>query len=123
MIIKIIYIASGGAIGSVLRFLFSDFLKIYFPNLPIGTFFVNVLGSFLIGLFIGILNNKEISEVVIKYFFIIGLLGSFTTFSAFSLENLQLIEQSKFLISMIYIIFSVLFCIIAAYFGFNLLKF
>jgi len=123
LIIKIIYIASGGAIGSVLRFLFSDFLKIYFPNLPIGTFFVNVLGSFLIGLFIGILNNKEISEVVIKYFFIIGLLGSFTTFSAFSLENLQLIEQSKFLISMIYIIFSVLFCIIAAYFGFNLLKF
>ena len=95
MIIKILYIATGGALGSILRFFISYIFKIYFIYFPVGTLFVNIVGSFLAGLFISYLNNKEISEIIIRYFVIIGLLGSFTTFSAFSIETLELFKQDK----------------------------
>ena len=123
MIIKILYIAIGGALGSILRFLVSHFCKVYFPYFPVGTLLVNILGSFFIGLFVSYLNNKEISEIIIRYFLIIGLLGSFTTFSAFSIETLNLYKQEGLSLSTFYIILSVIFSISAAYIGFNLIKY
>ena len=122
MIIKILYIAIGGSIGSILRFLFSNFCKIYFPFFPIGTLAVNVLGSFFIGLFVSYLNNKEVSEIIVRYFFIIGLLGSFTTFSAFSIETLELFKQDKIVLSLFYISLSIILSISAAYIGFNIIN-
>jgi len=123
LIIKILYIAIGGALGSILRFLVSHFCKVYFPYFPVGTLLVNILGSFFIGLFVSYLNNKEISEIIIRYFLIIGLLGSFTTFSAFSIETLNLYKQEGLSLSTFYIILSVIFSISAAYIGFNLIKY
>ena len=123
MIIKILYIAIGGSIGSILRFLFSSFCKIYFPFFPIGTLAVNVLGSFFIGLFVSYLNNKEVSEIIVRYFFIIGLLGSFTTFSAFSIETLELYKQDGLSLSLLYVILSIIFSIFSAYIGFTLIKY
>ena len=122
MIIKILYIATGGALGSVLRFFISYIFKIYFVYFPVGTLFVNITGSFLAGLFISYLNNKEISEIIIKYFFIIGFLGSFTTFSAFSIENIELIKQNEIALSLFYIIVSIILSIFAAFVGFALIK-
>ena len=122
MIIKILYIATGGALGSVLRFFISYIFKIYFVYFPVGTLFVNITGSFLAGLFISYLNNKEISEIIIKYFFIIGFLGSFTTFSAFSIENIELIKQNEIALSLFYIIVSIILSISAAFAGFTLIK-
>ena len=122
MIIKIIYIAIGGSLGSILRFLFSNFCKLYFPFFPIGTLLINVLGSFFIGLLISFLNNKEVSEIFIRYFLIIGLLGSFTTFSAFSFETIQLIYDKKVFLSLVYIFLSIFLCIVGAFFGFNINK-
>ena len=101
----------------------NNFCKIYFPYFPVGTLLVNILGSFFIGLFVSYLNNKEISEIIIRYFFIIGLLGSFTTFSAFSIETLNLYKQEGLSLSAFYIILSVIFSISAAYIGFNLIKY
>ena len=123
MIIKIIYIATGGALGSIMRYFVSNFSKIYFPYFPIGTLLVNIIGSFFIGLFVSYLNNKEISEIIIKYFLIIGLLGSFTTFSAFSIETLELFKQDKISLSLLYILFSILLSILAAYIGLTLIKY
>lgn len=123
MLIKIIYIAFGGAIGSSLRFLITSLCKVYFPYFPLGTLFVNILGSFLIGLFANYLNSKEISEIIIKYFIIIGLLGSFTTFSAFSFETIELIKDSKIFLSLVYVILSIFLCIYAAFIGFSTPKF
>jgi len=123
LIIKILYIAIGGSIGSILRFLFSNFCKIYFPFFPIGTLAVNVLGSFFIGLFVSYLNNKEVSEIIVRYFFIIGLLGSFTTFSAFSIETLELYKQDGLSLSLLYVILSIIFSIFSAYIGFTLFKY
>ena len=123
MIIKILYIAIGGSLGSILRFSVSHFCKIYFPYFPVGTLLVNILGSFFIGLFVSYLNNKEISEIIIRYFFMIGLLGSFTTFSAFSIETLELFKQDKVFLSSLYVLFSIILSIFAAYIGFTLVKF
>ena len=83
--INLIYVAGGGAIGAVLRYLTSNFYKFYFHNFPIGTLFINFFGSFMIGILANSLENKGTSTIFIKYFLIIGILGSFTTFSTFSL--------------------------------------
>ena len=114
--------ALGGAIGASLRFFTSNLFKYIYPNLPLGTFVVNVLGSFLIGLLMNFLENKIISENFIRYFLIIGVLGSYTTFSAFSYEIVDLFNNKKFIISFFYILFSVGSCLLAALIGYNFNK-
>ena len=123
MIYKIIYIALGGAIGSVSRFFISFILNNFFAFFPIGTLFINVSGSFVIGLLATYLSYKGTSEVVIKYFIIIGILGSFTTFSTFAIEFLELFKEGKLYSSIIYIFLSVLLSILAAYVGLTYFKF
>ena len=100
--IKLIYVAGGGAVGTVLRYLTSNFYRLYFSNFPLGTLFINFIGSFLVGILASNLENNGTSYFFIKYFLIIGILGSFTTFSAFSFETIQLINDKKFFLSLIY---------------------
>ena len=120
--ISIFWVATGGAIGASLRFISSSFFNLFYPNLPIGTLFVNVLGSFIIGLLINALEMRSSSEIFIKYFLIIGVLGSYTTFSAFSYEVIELYNNKKLLLSIIYILASVFSCIVAAYAGYSINK-
>ena len=120
MIVNFIYIATGVALGAILRFLISNNIKYNFYNIPIGTIIVNILGSFFIGLIVGYLETKQASEIFLKYFLIIGLLGSFTTFSAFSIEVIELFKNEKIFLSLIYIAASVFLSIMAAYFGYSL---
>ena len=122
MINNILYIAAGGAFGSVIRYIITYFFKIFYPNFPIGTLLINVLGSFLIGLLVSYMQNSNISENIFKYFLIIGLLGSFTTFSAFSIETLELFRQEKIILSFIYVISSITLTLCAAYVGFIILR-
>ena len=65
------------------------------------------------------LEKNNISDNFIKYFFIIGLLGSYTTFSAFSFEIIELLNNKKILTSIFYVFFSVISCIFFAYLGYN----
>ena len=115
-------VAAGGALGTSLRYLTSIFFKYFFYYSFVGTLVVNVLGSFLIGLFIYLLQNKSLSQDLIRYFFIIGVLGSYTTFSAFSFETIDLLTNNKLLLSFIYIFSSLVLCLIAAYVGLNINK-
>ena len=120
--IKLIYVASGGAVGAVLRYLTSNFYKFYFPNFPIGTLFINFVGSFIIGILASKLESGGTSYIFIKYFLIIGILGSFTTFSTFSLETIQLVNDKKLFLSLVYVFLSISLCILGAFFGFNINK-
>ena len=117
-------VAVGGSIGASTRYIFYLISKnLLSPsNLFINTLIINIIGSFLIGYFIVLLENKTLSQDFIKYFFIIGVLGSFTTFSAFSLETIDLIANKKFLIAFFYIFLSLFLCLLFTFIGLNFNK-
>ena len=117
-------VALGGSIGASTRYLFYIISKniLSTSNLFINTLIVNIIGSFLIGYLIVLLENKSLSQDFIKYFFIIGVLGSFTTFSAFSLETIDLLVNKKILIAFFYIFSSLFLCLLFTFIGLNLNK-
>ena len=116
-------VAAGGATGAVLRYILTHFSKTLLTSGIYGTFSVNILGSFLIGYLITSDYFKNLSGDFVKFFLIIGLLGSFTTFSAFSYEVVNLINSKKIFISFLYIFISIFFCILFAYLGMIINKF
>ena len=120
---NIILVATGGATGAILRFILTNFSKTLFTSSIYGTFTVNILGCFLIGYLITSDFSKNINENFVKFFLIIGLLGSFTTFSAFSFEMVNLIYSRKIFIAFIYISISIFVCILFTYLGMLINKF
>ena len=117
-------VALGGSIGASTRYFFYLISKnlLSTSNLFINTLIVNIIGSFLIGYLIVLLDNKSLSQDFIKYFFIIGVLGSFTTFSAFSLETIDLIVNKKIIIAFFYIFSSLFLCLLFTFIGLNFNK-
>ena len=111
-------VAVGGAMGSVLRYWITSSIhtrfNIYFP---MGTLVVNVIGSLLIGLFFTILYQKLNGNELIKSLVMVGLLGGFTTFSAFSIETFNLIHSGFWFKALLNIILSVSLCIFSAFLG------
>ena len=107
-------VAFGGSIGASTRYLFYLISKnlLSTSNLFINTLIVNIIGSFLIGYLIVLIENKSLSQDFIKYFFIIGILGSFTTFSAFSLESFLMFEKGDYHSAIIFILMSVILSIL-----------
>jgi CrcB protein len=93
---QLLYIAMGGAIGSVLRFVaghYSSNIRLF--NVASGTLLVNLAGSFLIGFFFSVL-VKYANNDSLRLLLLTGILGGFTTFSAFSLENMHLVKAGDF---------------------------
>ena len=121
--LNIILVATGGATGAILRYFLTNLSKTVFISSVYGTLTVNIIGSFLIGYLITSDFSKNINENFVKFFLIIGLLGSFTTFSAFSLEVVDLIISKKILIALIYISISIFICILFSYLGMLINKF
>ena len=124
--IKVIFLISiGGALGSTFRYLINISLNNFtILNYHIGTLVVNLIGSFLIGLFASILKNYYvINEDIIKYFFMIGFIGSFTTFSGFSLETINMLNSGNYSVASIYITISIILNLFAVYIGLNILNY
>ena len=102
---QVLLVAAGGSIGSVLRYLAGSWAtSLTGPALfPWGTFFVNVLGSFIIGLVFGYSLRNPGFEINWRLLLATGVCGGFTTFSAFSNESFLLFRQHHFTVACLYI--------------------
>jgi CrcB protein len=111
-------IALGGALGSVLRFAAVSYLTpLLNHRFPLGTFIVNLSGSFLIGVAYVLLVEKTTLPAEWRLFFITGILGGYTTFSAFSLEILQLWQEGHVVNAFFYASSSVVLGLLMAFIG------
>lgn len=116
--IQILAIASGGAIGAVMRYGVSNGVyAVMGRDFPYGTLAVNVIGSLAMGLLYVVFIERMDTSVAWRAAILIGLLGSFTTFSTFSIETLNLLEAGALLRAAVNIIASVLLCLTAAWLG------
>ena len=118
-----IAIAIGGAFGAISRYWVSESMeKVNGTGFPLGTFSVNLLGSFLIGVLFVIFAEKLELAHEWRPLLVIGFLGAMTTFSAFSLDTLLLFQQGHYNTALFYIFSSVIACLIAAYAGIQLTR-
>lgn len=117
MLKNIIYIGIGGGIGSICRYLVSFALAKWINTaFPMGTFLINILGSLLIGLFLGFFDKNLLGDST-RLLLVTGFCGGFTTFSAFSTENLNLILSGNWFTAIVYSLLSVLFGVLSVWIG------
>lgn len=111
-------IAAGGALGAVLRYWASNGVYLLTGRgFPYGTLFVNVTGCLFIGFLSVWLLDRSLAGSALRGFLLIGVLGGFTTFSAFSMETLNLIESGQVARALANMVISVLVCVGAAGLG------
>ena len=114
------WVALGGALGSMARFwLAAAVASLTGPQFPWGTMLINVLGSFVIGLFGALTGSRGPVSVPpdIRIFVMVGVCGGFTTFSSFSLQTLELLQSGELLWAGAYILGSVVLCLLAVWIG------
>ena len=110
MLITTLQVALGGAIGAALRFLTGvGILRLIGPGFPVAVMGVNVFGSFMMGLFVVFATQRGVAQL--NPFVMAGLLGGFTTFSAFSLEAVNLFERGAMGQALAYVVMSVVLSI------------
>ena len=103
---KFLLVAAGGAAGSMLRYFISSLdIKYSKGVFPLSTFLVNVTGSLVIG-FLWAMFEKLNFTPNLRVFVFVGILGGYTTFSSFALENLNLIRDGEYRIAIVYILLS-----------------
>ena len=108
----------GGAVGAALRYGTTlGVTQLLGRSFPYGTLTVNVIGSFLIGILAIYFFQREMLETPLAKGLVVGVLGAFTTFSTFSLDNLQLLEQGHWLALVANILLNVILCLFAVYLG------
>jgi fluoride exporter len=123
MIKEILYVGAGSALGGIARFLVNrGFMTFFHHPFPLATFLVNISGSFLIGYIYSSSLKYEWLTSSVLLFLITGICGGFTTFSAFSYENVMLVRNGHFPLSILYIFASIILGIGAALAGFWLGK-
>jgi CrcB protein len=113
-------VATGGALGSVLRFWLSGAIANWRGGtFPWGTLVINVTGSFLIGLFATLTgpDGRWLAPAGFRTFFMLGICGGYTTFSSFSLQTLNLAENGDWLKAGANVAGSVFFCLLAVWLG------
>ena len=116
--IQILAIAGCGAVGAVARFLVSTGVyRLFGRDFPWGTLAVNVFGSFGMGLLFVLLLERSLIGPEARAAILVGFLGSFTTFSTFSLETLTLVEQGEMLRALLNVAASLLLCVGACWAG------
>ncbi len=123
MIKSLLLIATGGAAGSIMRFLVQKWFAETTPAVfPWGTFVVNLVGCFLIGLVFAASERMLIFGPRVRLLLITGFCGGFTTFSAFAFENLALLRMGEYGHALLYALLSVVLGVGAVFGGIVLVK-
>ena len=115
---KMLLVAAGGAVGSIARYQIGAWVlaRTEAWAFPLGTFIVNVLGCLIAGVLIGVAEYRDFLTLELRLLLFTGFLGGFTTFSAFGVETVALIERGAWSVATAYVLASVV-CGIAALFG------
>ncbi|MDH5257758.1 MAG: fluoride efflux transporter CrcB [Gammaproteobacteria bacterium] len=115
---NLIAIAVGGAFGALSRYGASQWVySLLGRSFPFGTLVVNVAGSFVMGFLAVLLIERLVAGPELRAFLMIGFLGSFTTFSTFSLETVNLISSGEVIKAGVNMLISVFVCVTACWFG------
>ena len=115
---EVLMVGLGGAAGSILRYLSTQFVQKYYNgHFPLATFTINVIGCLLIGVLIGYFSKTQLLQNEWKLLLITGFCGGYTTFSAFATENLNLINNNQIGLALFYIALSVFLGIGAVWLG------
>ena len=114
-------VAVGGGLGSIFRYAISSWSK-SLTSFPFGTLSINAIGSFLIGILMGIAATDGKMQASWQLFLATGLCGGFTTFSAFSIETIQLFQEGRSTLAFMYILTSILFGLIMSWGGYALMR-
>ncbi len=124
MMHPLILVAMGGAIGSMARYGVSSLVvkQVNPVNFPWGTFSVNILGCMLAGVFLLVAESMQSISQEARLFVVTGLLGGFTTFSAFGIETLGLLRRGEMLIAISYASLSIIVGVLAMWLSYSLLK-
>ena len=117
--INCLVVMAGGAVGTLLRYVLSVLALPLSRDLPWGTIFINIAGSFLIGLFgtLTLANGRYPVPEGVRLFVMIGICGGFTTFSSFSLQTLDLLRTGALVRAAANIVLSVALCVAAVAVG------
>lgn len=114
---NIMFVALGGSIGAVFRYVISIFMiQLFGSSFPFGTLLVNILGSFLMGIVFALGQASHLSPEI-KALVGVGMLGALTTFSTFSNETLLLMQEGLFVKAILNVLLNVIVCIFMVYVG------
>jgi CrcB protein len=115
----LLLVGLGGFVGSIARFLVSKLnVSWQLLSIPMGTLTVNVLGSLIIGILVGLSTKTTIMNAELRLLLMVGFCGGFTTFSSFTSENLLLLQNGQFLSVILYTTGSLLLGFFAVYLGY-----
>lgn len=117
-----IVVAVGGALGAMARFWVYNASAVWGHKPAWATFGINALGAFLIGVFFVLLAERGSMQQELRGFIIVGFLGAFTTYSSYSLDALQLFEQGEIGIALLYLIGTMVVCLLATWLGLTLAR-
>lgn len=115
-----LYVALGGALGSMSRYWLSGFIANRFgQSFPWGTVIVNITGCFIIGFFntLTVAEGRVAAPPDVRTFFMIGICGGYTTFSSFSLQTLALAQEGEWLYAAGNVMLSVVLCLLGVWLG------
>ncbi|NWQ42637.1 fluoride efflux transporter CrcB [Bacillus sp. EB106-08-02-XG196] len=116
---KLLSVMLGGFFGAISRYSIGEWIQ---PanGFPLGTLLINLLGCFLLSWILTVITIKKSIRVEFTLFIGTGFIGSFTTFSTFSVETILLFHNGQIVYGVIYILVSIIFGIWLAYLGFKL---
>lgn len=115
--LKVLFVAIGGAVGSVLRYLIGGWVQQLSPGFPVGTLTINIVGCFFIGFLATLFTGPFLIRDEYRAFILVGVLGGFTTFSTFSWDTNRLADTGQFTAAAANVLLSVGVGLVATWIG------